>query len=225
MSLIQCKLKYVAFLHILDIDEQLSNAEESSQLIEHIYSSIKSMLSLSSKSNKNAGIVKAPDISIYAEKIIISYSDDVPLAAELLIRDCIYLYVLLLKNGILLGGVLSLGELYHNKNVVYGPVFNKVKPLINVNRSFPKIIIDQTAIDIKQATHLYKQDEDGTYFIDIINNLQYIEEHHVAASSIFTENLSYVMTKRRSNQLEYTASLQWLHQYLTDSSIIEEIKQ
>jgi len=215
--LIQCQKRNAAFLTILDFYQEHTKEMDSSMLIERTYEAVKSMINLASKHSYKIGINAVPNVSIYSNRILISYLEDIPHAAELLMRDCIYLYVTLLNHGILLGGIVATGELYHNKNVVFGPLFKHVDELLLSNQPYPRIIVDQPEWDNTRVAYMYKQDEDGANFIDILHHLHNIEvSNEFDMSSEWKDTIISNITTLYSNHSSSSESHRWLQQNIND---------
>lgn len=86
-----------------------------------------------------------------------------------------------LEEGVLTRGGLTIGDIYHNENVVFGPALNRAYELESELAKYPRIIIDDclrtelmsfvkstvAPYGQEQVLKLIRQDFDGLYHVDI----------------------------------------------------------
>ena len=91
------------------------------------------------------------------------------------------LSIKMVMDGVVLRGGITYGKIFHNSDFVFGPAMNKAYELEHKVAVFPRIVIDQSALDLKNEDGktvtdfsgqvLFKTKALGYSFIDYINNV------------------------------------------------------
>lgn len=144
-----------------------------------------------------------------------------------LILELIHLQIDLVPLGILLRGAITIGDLYHKRDIVFGPAMNDAYYLESKVAIYPRIILTESAIDqfykfastdeeIKQEfDSLILKDKDGYYFIDILRQDQEIDDPDMYLEwlSIFRE---IIINGLKYDDPAVRMKYQWLHSYFND---------
>ena len=127
------------------------------------------------------------DVSVFSDSIIISYPCDKRSSGDglfYLLLDIIHLCFVLMQNGIYVRGGITVGNMIHNENIIWGPAVVKAYELEGQDAVYPRIIVDKQAIE--RGKELYKRwnpldlnghglddlvklDDDGLYFLDYLS--------------------------------------------------------
>lgn len=101
-----------------------------------------------------------------------------------LLLDLVHVQLELASCDVLLRGGITIGDLYHDGNIVYGPAMNEAYLLESQKAVYPRVIADVHIIndfikeqvklgkadhyDVKDTLNLLKKDRDGKYFVDML---------------------------------------------------------
>lgn len=144
-----------------------------------------------------------------------------------LILELIHLQIDLVPLGILLRGAITIGDLHHKRDIVFGPAMNDAYYLESKVAIYPRIILTESAIDqfykfastdeeIKQEfDSLILKDKDGYYFIDILRQDQEIDDPDMYLEwlSIFRE---IIINGLKYDDPAVRMKYQWLYSYFND---------
>ena len=138
---------YVAFLDILGFKNLVSGPESTCQSILNIYRRFGSM--------KNTFYSKIPEglqevnIKVMSDSICVYIEADKPNALWSLIVFCMsFQYVLLtMPQHILLRGAITLGDMFIEDDIVFGPALTQAYLLEEKNAKVPRIIILKETLD------------------------------------------------------------------------------
>ena len=99
-----------------------------------------------------------------------------------ILRFIFVVQYMLLQEGIVARGAITIGNLYHENNIVFGPALVNAYLLQEHNAIFPRTIIDEetlkiclgttaSAVDCKTTYNKFKKDSDGFWFYDFIGHV------------------------------------------------------
>ena len=121
--------------------------------------------------------------AFFSDTFILSMAPD---RVIYLVRSIGQLYRYLLPRGFLCRGAIVAGSLYHRERVIVGPALVKAHQLERSAAIYPRIILDDTAMErwrfdfrdepesrppYPHLEALVKRDRDGLWFLDIFNPL------------------------------------------------------
>ncbi|TQQ84249.1 hypothetical protein EXD82_07910 [Peptacetobacter hominis] len=178
--------RVVAFIDILGFKNLVSNPTNQNKIFSL-------MQYLKSEKNRNYKTEYSlsdlgREITIFSDSIVISYDLSFKGQIFYILLDIIHFQLDIANMGILLRGGVSIGSLYHNKEIVFGPAMINAYNLESKNAIYPRIILDSEifnfvsynpslhytpAEELEYILSLLKQDFDGFYFTDFLN--QYTE--------------------------------------------------
>lgn len=106
--------------------------------------------------------------------------------------DLIHLQCSLIYKNILIRGAISVDEIYHSNQTVFGPGLVKAYLLENCDAKYPRIIFKKNLIDslskifkkeseqddIKQILSLLRSEKNDLYFIDYLRVINNEADHH-----------------------------------------------
>lgn len=172
----QYERRVVLFLDILGFRSLIEQRKE-----EQVYKVFTGLNRLREMSFNGSG---GSELTMLSDSIVLSVSLE-----ERLVRQGLregfdlasHFAYLFLEEGILTRGGLTIGDIYHNGNIVFGPALNRAYALESELAKYPRIIIDDclraeliTYIDKTMAPQyrapvlkLLRQDFDGLYHVDI----------------------------------------------------------
>ena len=208
--------RIVTFLDILGFTQAVENEGETENILAallviqgHVGSHYESDFY-----NRYKGVLDT-EISAFSDSIIISGSDDQAIAVLL---ETAKFAALLLKNGFLCRGAVSVGKMYHKKGIIFGQAYINAYRAESKRAIYPRIIVDketeETLLRSEQhpgdLAHLLKKDVDGEKYIDlkIINSFANVDGY---VEGMMINILSSLPVGQK------TPSIQQKHEWLTNS--------
>ncbi len=159
---------------------------KSEEEMEKIHRALKRIYKVKSD-NESEGFMNMRDIGVevttFSDSAVISYPAERDNLLYLILV-LIHMQLDLALDGVLLRGGLTIGELYHDGNVVYGPAMNMAYMIESQVAVYPRIIVDNSAIeqyckyaagdeyDLNDINSLLRKDADGFFFVDMLNQDQ-----------------------------------------------------
>ncbi len=187
---INYKNKIVAFVDILGFSEHIHKSQKSDSIRLDIYNILRDFHNLSEKSNAFIRMGTSDDndkkVTTFSDNIVISYSEDSSFIEA--IYDVGRLQVECLKRGFFIRGGLTIGEIIHTKEVVFGQALVDAYYLENEIAIYPRIIFTEETLlkgidsrrfrylnsrldDKKDIKIFTKQDIDSLYYIDFLDSI------------------------------------------------------
>lgn len=180
--------RVVAFIDILGFKEKVCCSINNADCADKLHSSLQYILSLKEENENTATVMSLKklglEITTFSDSIVMSYPVEYQGALFTLLLDVIHLQLVLACKGILIRGGISIGSLFHDGNIVYGPAMNEAYELESVYAKMPRVIIAketiQQGIEKTKLSHnslqeeteyvlkLITEDDDGWLFVDIL---------------------------------------------------------
>lgn len=125
------------------------------------------------------------EVTVFSDSIVISYDVETQGQVFSILLDIIRIQLDLASKGIILRGGVSIGELYHKKETVFGPAMIKSYELESKNAIYPRIILDEKLLEYAYVNpsnqhngeqelefifSLIQRDKDGYYYTDFLNH-------------------------------------------------------
>jgi len=121
-------------------------------------------------------------VTHFSDSVVVSYLRDEPYGGGMtsILMDVHRLQLDLASRGILLRGAVTSGQLYHDKNFVFGPALNEAAALEKF-AIYPRVILDGEILDeaglrrsppteySRSISSMATEDFDGMYYIDYFN--------------------------------------------------------
>jgi hypothetical protein len=109
--------------------------------------------------------VKAPvNVSTFSDNIVISTPVD-RVNVPYLLRAIAIMQLMTTALHFLIRGGITVGNIYHDEEVVFGPAFNRAYELESQIAVYPRIIVEKEVLDIG-AVEGFHTLEDGVHFLD-----------------------------------------------------------
>ncbi len=180
--------RIIAFVDILGFKTKVDDSLASEEIAEKLHTALKRILQLKLDNENLSSILEMKshgvEITTFSDSAVISYSADDIDGLFFMLVDLVHLQLALASCDILLRGGITIGELYHDGSIVYGPAMNEAYLLESKAAHYPRIIADVETIDqfmkeqvelgkadhydIQDIRNLLKRDMDGKYFIDML---------------------------------------------------------
>jgi hypothetical protein len=215
--------RYIAFIDILGFSNLIMDSTKSPDILEKIFRSLETMQAMkhiNDKDKKNDS-----EISLFSDNIVISYLDNEYDAEANLIMDVMYLQMSLYIEGVLCRGGITVGDLYHDNNKIFGPAMVRAYELESKYANYPRIIVDDC---LTSGGSFFTTDFDGIRFIDTLTNfcdLFYLEENIYDLYSKIDRGIKECI-KTPVNNIGVKSKISWLENYVNHSFILgdDELK-
>lgn len=146
MDTIQYTQYYVAFLDILGFKNLVNNSDHSCQEIMEIYDLMQYKYETFFKGD--AEIQNNIKMKIMSDSICLYIKASFPNALHYLISYCVvFQFDLLVAKGLLLRGGITLGDMYTQDDIIFGPALTEAYLLEEENARVPRIIVRKKTID------------------------------------------------------------------------------
>lgn len=186
-----------------------------------------------------SGIEKSSkQVTQFSDSIVISYKLEERSAVFDMLYDMYFLQIELVQRGILVRGAITMGLLFHDQHIVFGPALVEAVELEKL-AMYPRVILHQEIIDhgkSRNASHhsskdeeksirsMLKQDLDGMYYIDYFHpspedfdeNWDGFYEYMISLREM-VRRLSH-LTKDTSIKLKHS----WMRQKFNDVALMLE---
>ncbi|MGN6710117.1 hypothetical protein [Anaerocolumna jejuensis] len=184
--------RIVAFVDILGFKNMVKDSLKSLESANSLHEALKRIFELKNHNENPTEMTSlrefGVEISTFSDSIVISYPIDYEGGLFFVLMELIHLQLDLACYGILIRGGLSIGLLYHDGNIVYGPAMNEAYYLESKCAIYPRIIIKKEDIiegirktraeqntmeqDINYVMSCLKVDNDEWFFLDILRQYQ-----------------------------------------------------
>ncbi|GEM_PF-4962454 len=128
------------------------------------------------------GIIE-PEISSFSDHIALSLpipekNFDLLNCIFGLFRYAIWLHHLMLRHGFLMRGAMTLGDLFHEGNIITGDALNRAVDIEEKLSVYPRVIVENEIIKLLPSNKRYflKTDFDGLNFVDYLSDKKYFTE-------------------------------------------------
>lgn len=200
--------RVVAFVDILGFSAMICETEKNSKEIIEDSNKIRSVLQdikdYQRNNEDNNYKEMGSEVTIFSDSIVISKSMDWKYGDVFhTVLDMLHLQMDLLSKGILLRGGITVGNLYHRDNIVFGPAMIEAYKMESECAKYPRIIVDENIYERakkncpEQNTEemeieyidelLYKDVDDGRLFINYIGNVSEFDcadDHSIYLSQV-----------------------------------------
>lgn len=139
---------------------------------------------------------------------------------------------LLIKEGIILRGAISIGELYHKDNIVFGPALVQAYELERDSAIYPRCIILKSTLDTCLQTNKsniskesclekFKQNKDGIFYFDYMKTQFSINYKKGSGNHDYMKTQIMIVKEYLQKQINYKPRIQmkydWLKSYYNDT--------
>ena len=181
--------RLVAFIDILGFKNMVEQSVVSESVLTKIHKAMQIILNEKrfEEHFSDVGLSKThhATVSTFSDSIVISYLIGPYSGLLNILLDIIHLQLELAYIGILIRGGITIGKLYHDGQIVFGPAMNEAYSLESSLASSPRIVINQEVLDKGiQLTHdkyhsekeeaefvsrLVRKDNDGVWYLDFLS--------------------------------------------------------
>lgn len=180
--------RITAFVDILGFKSKIDDSLASKTAARKLHTALKRILQIKLDNEDLSSVLEMKshgvEITTFSDSAVISYPADDIDGLFFLLLDLVHLQLELASYDVLLRGGITIGDLYHDGNIVYGPAMNEAYLLESKKAKYPRVIADVHNInefikeqvklgkadhyDVKDILKLLKQDRDGKYFVDML---------------------------------------------------------
>jgi hypothetical protein len=172
------------FIDILGFKEHINQTiDADGKCNEAKTESIKEILLLIQEFTKEQGIARSRQITYFSDSIVISYLYDEESELFLTLLNILHLSMEMVIKGFLIRGGISIGSLYHTKEMVFGPALVEAHTLESKKAFFPRVIVSKQVLEEglkfpssnnsieeerEHISNILSEDDDGEFFVDCI---------------------------------------------------------
>ncbi|MDT7917338.1 hypothetical protein [Clostridium perfringens] len=150
------------------------------------------------------------EITVFSDSIVISYDANIKGALFYILMDIIHIQLDFANQGVYLRGGITVGELYHKHNIVFGPGMVKAYELESIHAKYPRIILEKDLIvfgvenrleihsieeELTYIANLLKEDDDKYFYIDFLNQREELDNPY---------DINNILNILRENILRHT---------------------
>lgn len=224
----ECSNRVVVFMDILgfkNIINQFDN-QEMNKLVYNIMNYFKWI-----KESNYKGFLAEHDIgkevTVFSDSIVVSYDASLPGQVFFILLDIIHIQLDLAAKGIFLRGGVSIGNLTHENDIVFGPAMLDAYNLESKIAKYPRIIIDEKVFqfaynnpgynntneqELEYIEGLVRRDNDGWYYTDYLTQCCELDKQtdiYVVLDSIKNKIQQYINDDNKDIREKY----EWLNEY------------
>lgn len=191
--------RLVAFIDILGFRDLLDRSVESEDIAENLHNALKRIMELKKENEFNSYYdyesyyESCVEISTFSDSIAISYPIDYKGGLFLILCDLAHLQLDLAQQGVLIRGGITIGQLYHKDDIIYGPAFIEAYNLEHKKAIYPRIIIEEDKLfdgiiktkncsdielEIEYFESCLNKDEDGFFYLDILRQASEVNDYY-----------------------------------------------
>lgn len=180
---------FVAFLDILGFKSIIDATAKNSDECERIFKVLNYIAKVRTENYDNAKGLILNDVSVFSDSIVISYPVNLSIGGALfhVLMDIVFICIDLLSAGIFVRGGVTCGQMYHDKNICFGPAMIKAYKLESEVAKYPRVVVDECAlkmglkypgctnsVDLEEEflLSLLCSDEAGIFYLDFLSQRQ-----------------------------------------------------
>lgn len=173
--------RIIVFIDILGFREHINKTVNSNEYFLNLRDTLNFISELETEKFED----DAKEITVFSDSIVISYPVEIPGSVFSLILDVIHIQLDMMSKGILLRGGITVGQLCHKDNIVYGPAMVEAYELESKSAIYPRVIISEKVFlsaalnpdnsieeDLEWITSLLERDRDGQWYVDFLRQQQ-----------------------------------------------------
>ncbi|PHD33538.1 hypothetical protein [Bacillus toyonensis] len=171
--------RIVAFLDMLGFQEHITKTTQDPEHFNKIRNALNFIAQ--EKAQNDTGLLNMRELgreySIFSDSIVISYPANYPGAAFYLLLDIIHIQLDMLSAGIVMRGAVTIGELCHNDNIVFGPAMVKAYIMESKEAVVPRVLVDSEVIKhaINNPAPSNSPKEELLYLDDLVSMEQILD--------------------------------------------------
>lgn len=224
------KERIIAFVDILGFKEKIAKSNITRMEAESIHRALNRIYKVK-KDNEGSGFMnlksQGVEVTTFSDSAVISYPAEKD-NLLFLILDLIHLQLDLTMDDVLIRGGLTIGDLYHDGNIVYGPAMNMAYKLESQVAIYPRIIVDKAAIeqyyayvngdeyDLNDIESLLRRDRDGLFYVDMLNQDQEMNDAGTEYYEWLSVLRNIIITGLSHKDIAVKVKYQWLQEYFNE---------
>lgn len=227
--------RVVVFMDILGFKNIVGNANEKDKLFK-----VMNYLKWLSRDNYKGPLSEydiGKELTVFSDSIVISYDvNSLKGSVFYILLDIIHIQLDLAFKGVIVRGGVSIGDLYHEKEIIFGPAMIKAYQLESLKAKYPRIIVDKDVIkyaylhpspqntskqEKEYVLNLLAKDKDGYFFTDFLNQEQELDD---------PEDIKLIIVKLKDmineglKHEEIREKYKWLESYLNEFNHYRKLK-
>lgn len=198
--------RVVAFIDILGFKSHIEESEMDPDYYVKIKRALNYIASL--KADNDSGYLAEKEIgkevTVFSDSIVISYPMSLEGAVFYLLMDVIHVQIDLLAHGILIRGGVTIGNLSHNDNIVFGKAMIEAYNLENEQAIFPRVLIAPDVLERGAVNGVNEYSEELKYLKGIVSTDKKDEKLFVEYLGQYQEvnsNDEYITLMKRSRNV------------------------
>lgn len=176
----------IVFMDILGFKNLVKMSESNSEYRNTLFNIMKYFKFI--EKNNYEGVLRGDEIgkevTVFSDSIVISYDINLPGQVFYILLSIIHIQLELTKYRVFLRGGITIGDVYHKGNIVFGPGMVCAYELESQYAQFPRIIVDKKAIEyaythpapqngseqeLEYVLSLLKEDTDKKIYTDFLS--------------------------------------------------------
>lgn len=217
--------RIIAFIDILGFKEHIKKTGKDKEYAKKILKVMK-IIEEREKDNYEGFLSEyniGKEVTVFSDSVVISYPLNLGGSVFYVLMDLIHLQMDLIFHGILFRGGVVVGDLYHDRNTVFGKGMIDAYQLESNCAVYPRIILtidtviqgirhtpsqNTPEMELEYILGLLRKDKDGFYYIDYLRQYQELDE----------EEYYYIMLKEARKLIVAELTSQ------TDKGILKKYK-
>lgn len=169
--------RIVLYIDILGFKSAIEYSTVNNAFVQKIYATVHSIFNTKKHNENGYYELKSMgvEISTFSDNMVISYPLKLDGAVWAMLFDTIVAIVDILSCGFLVRGAITIGKLYHDGDVVFGPALNEAVNLEQMNAVYPRVIMSDYTLSVVQKQLNYSGDDFLCLLIPTDNNYFYID--------------------------------------------------
>jgi len=142
--------RVVVFIDILGFREHIKQTTEDNGYFIKLRNCLNFIanLKIENDNEKKKNPENKREITVFSDSIVISYSTEFEGSVFWLLLDVVHIQLEMMKMGILMRGGLTVGNLCHNDNIVYGPAMIEAYELESKAAIYPRVVVNEEVFNI-----------------------------------------------------------------------------
>lgn len=221
---IKYEKRIVLYLDILGFKNAVDKSIEDQEVLQTIYKSLNNIYSDKIKNYQGPlkGLDYGTHISVFSDNIVMSEPYNRNGSLYNFIYSVYWLVNEILWDGFVVRGAITIGDLFHDDKVIFGPALNKAYKMESEMAIFPRVIIskDDVAEGLKMALHddieetkyfniVLEVDEDGFFYLNNITKHHEFDDNETYVNLLFKLRRIIVEGLKNTN-LKVRAKYEWL---------------
>lgn len=184
--------RVIAFIDILGFKSHINRTIKDKKYCEQLFQALSFFLNFQKRNESGVLELKSmgKEVTVFSDSIVISYPLTIPSALFMIMIDIVHIQLELAFRELVFRGSITIGDLYHDSNLIFGPGLVKAYEMENKCAIYPRIILEEETIveglenrqheniqeELSYITGLIKEDNDGFYYIDFLTQEQELDE-------------------------------------------------